>query len=309
MLQTNSRKCSGYGKMDAMNGKHLKPPAETKVVVAMSGGVDSSVAAALLVEQGYQCIGVMMRLWAELGAGEGSANKCCSLESVHDARRVADELGMPFYLINVEQPFKQRVVDFFIDGYSQGVTPNPCLECNRHIRFDYLLNYARRMDADYLATGHYARLRRGGDGKVHLCKGVDEGKDQSYVLSVLGQAELNDVLFPVGDYPKAEVRRIAAAAGCPSLPSTTRWIYVLFSTMITVASSRSGPLMPCARGRSATATAAFMANTQGCPATLSANAKVWASVAQPSLFLCWNWTTPTTPSSSALQQNSVKPKW
>jgi tRNA-specific 2-thiouridylase len=198
-----------------MNGKHLKPPAETKVVVAMSGGVDSSVAAALLVEQGYQCIGVMMRLWAELGAGAGSANKCCSLESVHDARRVADELGMPFYLINVEQPFKQRVVDYFIDGYSQGVTPNPCLECNRHIRFDYLLNYARRMGADYLATGHYARLRRGGDDKVHLCKGVDEGKDQSYVLSVLGQAELNDVLFPVGDYPKAEVRRIAAARGLP----------------------------------------------------------------------------------------------
>jgi tRNA-specific 2-thiouridylase len=157
----------------------------------------------------------MMRLWAEMGAGEGSTNKCCSLESVHDARRVADELGIPFYLINVEQPFKQHVVDFFVDGYSQGVTPNPCLECNRHIRFDYLLNYARRMGADYLATGHYARLDRGAGGKIHLLKGVDEGKDQSYVLSVLGQAELEDVLFPIGDYPKAEVRRIAAARGLP----------------------------------------------------------------------------------------------
>jgi tRNA-uridine 2-sulfurtransferase len=213
-LQLNSHKCSGYGKMGAMNGKHRKLPADTQVVVAMSGGVDSSVAAALLVEQGYQCIGVMMRLWAEIGAGEGSTNKCCSLESVHDARRVAGELGIPFYLINVEQPFKERVVDFFIDGYSQGVTPNPCLECNRHIRFDYLLNYARRLGADYLATGHYARLRRH-DDMVHLLKGVDEGKDQSYVLSVLGQAELNDVLFPIGDYPKAEVRRIAAARGLP----------------------------------------------------------------------------------------------
>lgn len=190
-------------------------PADTTVVVAMSGGVDSSVAAALLVEQGYNCIGVMMRLWAEVGEGEGSSNKCCSLESVHDARRVADALGMPFYLINVEQPFKQQVVDFFIDGYSHGVTPNPCIECNRHIRFDYLLNYARRLGADYLATGHYARLRRAADGKVHLLKGVDEAKDQSYVLSVLGQAELNDVLFPVGDYPKPEVRRIAAARGLP----------------------------------------------------------------------------------------------
>jgi tRNA-specific 2-thiouridylase len=190
-------------------------PADTTVVVAMSGGVDSSVAAALLVEQGYNCIGVMMRLWAEVGEGEGSTNKCCSLESVHDARRVADDLGIPFYLINVEEPFKRNVVDFFIDGYSRGLTPNPCLECNRHIRFDYLLNYARRLGADYLATGHYARLRRGEDGRVHLLKGVDEAKDQSYVLSVLGQAELEDVLFPIGDYPKAQVRQMAAQRGLP----------------------------------------------------------------------------------------------
>ena len=199
-----------------MTSKHLQPPAATTVVVAMSGGVDSSVAAALLVEQGYNCIGVMMRLWAEPHAGEGSTNKCCSLESVHDARRVADALGIPFYLIDVEEPFKRQVVDFFIAGYSQGVTPNPCLECNRHIRFDYLLNYARRLGADYLATGHYARLRRRADGKVELLKGVDEQKDQSYVLSVLGQAELNDVLFPVGEFPKPEVRRLAAARGLPT---------------------------------------------------------------------------------------------
>ncbi len=196
--------------------KHVKAPAETTVVVAMSGGVDSSVAAALLVERGYNCIGVMMRLWAEVGVGEGSTNKCCSLESVHDARRVADKLGIPFYLINVERPFKEKVVDFFIDGYSRGITPNPCLECNRHIRFDYLLNYARRLGADYLATGHYARLRYAEDGKVHLLKGVDEAKDQSYVLSVLGQDELHDVLFPVGEYPKSEVRRMAAERGLPT---------------------------------------------------------------------------------------------
>jgi tRNA-specific 2-thiouridylase len=198
-----------------MIAKHTRPPQETTVVVAMSGGVDSSVAAALLVEQGYQCIGVMMRLWAEAGTGEGSTNKCCSLESVHDARRVADDLGIPFYLINVEQPFKQHVVDFFIEGYSHGVTPNPCLECNRHIRFDYLLNYARKLGADYLATGHYARLHRTAGGQVHLRKGVDEGKDQSYVLSVLGQAELNDVLFPIGEFPKPIVRQMAAARGLP----------------------------------------------------------------------------------------------
>ena len=191
------------------------PPAEATVVVAMSGGVDSSVAAALLTEQGYQCIGVMMRLWGEVASGEGSGNKCCDEESVEDARRVADELGMPFYLINVERPFKEKVVDLFIEGYSDGLTPNPCLACNRHIRFDYLLNYARRLGADFLATGHYARLRRRPDGNVHLLRGVDAHKDQSYVLSMLGQDELRDLLFPVGDFAKEEVRRMAAARGLP----------------------------------------------------------------------------------------------
>lgn len=200
---------------DFKTSKIPQSPSETTVVVAMSGGVDSSVAAALLVEQGYRCIGIMMRLWAEVGAGEGSTNKCCSLESVNDARRVADQLDIPFYLINVEKPFKEQVVDFFIAGYSAGLTPNPCLECNRHIRFDYLLNYARKLGADYLATGHYARLAQQADGAVHLLKGVDEQKDQSYVLSVLGQAELRDLLFPIGHYPKAEVRKLAAARGLP----------------------------------------------------------------------------------------------
>ncbi len=181
----------------------------------MSGGVDSSVAAALLTEQGNRCIGVMMRLWAEVSSGEGSGNKCCDEESVDDARRVADQLGMPFYLINVEKPFKEKVVDLFIEGYSAGLTPNPCLACNRHIRFDYLLNYARRLGADFLATGHYARLQRQADGSVQLLRGMDVHKDQSYVLSMLGQAELNDLLFPVGENTKEEVRRMAAARGLP----------------------------------------------------------------------------------------------
>lgn len=185
------------------------------MVIAMSGGVDSSVAATLMVERGYHCIGVMMRLWAEISEGEGSTNKCCSVESVTDARQVADSLGIPFYLINVEQPFKQNVVDFFIDGYKEGLTPNPCLACNRHIRFDYLLNYARRLGADYLVTGHHARVRTLEDGKVQLLKAVDDRKDQSYVLSVMGQAELRDVLFPVGDYLKSEIRKIAAERNLP----------------------------------------------------------------------------------------------
>jgi tRNA-specific 2-thiouridylase len=186
------------------------------VVVAMSGGVDSSLAAALLVERGFNCIGVMMRLWSEQRPGVSSANKCCSLDSVDDARQVADKLGMPFYLINVEKRFKEKVVDPFVVGYADGLTPNPCLSCNRHIRFEYLLDYARKLGADYLATGHYARLRSGPHGQVQLLKAKDGAKDQSYVLSVLGQEQLRDVLFPVGDYPKDEVRELAAARGLPT---------------------------------------------------------------------------------------------
>ena len=198
-----------------MTTKHLKSPQDTTVVIAMSGGVDSSVAAALMVERGYNCIGVMMRLWAETGAGEGSTNKCCSVESVTDARHVADALGIPFYLINVEKPFKQHVVDFFIDGYSAGVTPNPCLACNRHIRFDYLLNYARKLGADYLVTGHHARTQRLDGGTIQLLEAVDKQKDQSYVLSVMGQAELQDVLFPIGEFTKPEIRQLAATRNLP----------------------------------------------------------------------------------------------
>ncbi len=215
-MTEEKRLCYNTGIMNTASlRKHDSPPSNTTVVVAMSGGVDSSVAAALLTEQGYQCIGVMMRLWAEVAIGEGPGNKCCDEESVEDARRVSDKLGMPFYLINVERPFKEKVVDLFIEGYSDGLTPNPCLACNRHIRFDYLLNYARRLGADYLATGHYARLLPQEDGKVHLLRGVDIHKDQSYVLSMLGQAELSDLLFPVGEFAKEEVRRIAAARGLP----------------------------------------------------------------------------------------------
>ena len=189
-----------------------RPPAETTVVVAMSGGVDSSVAAARLVEAGYRVIGVMMRLWSEVERGQGSENRCCTLEAREEARRIAAYLDIPFYLINVEQIFKRRVVDYFIEGYLGGVTPNPCLACNRTIRFDYLLNYARALGADYLATGHYARVRATPTG-FQLLRGVDAAKDQSYVLSVVGQEELQRLTFPVGDLTKAEVREMARNYG------------------------------------------------------------------------------------------------
>lgn len=172
----------------------------------MSGGVDSSVAAALLQEQGYEVVGLMLRLWAEPG---GAANRCCTPDAVADARRVADVLGIPFYVRDYKEIFKSTVVDFFIDGYAQGITPNPCVVCNRDIRFDRLLNEALSLGSDYLATGHYVRVQQGPDSRYHLLKGVDPAKDQSYVLYTLTQERLARLLFPLGNYTKEEIRRIA----------------------------------------------------------------------------------------------------
>jgi len=186
-----------------------------RVVVAVSGGVDSSVAAALLVEQGYEVIGMMMRLWSEDGENASGYNRCCTPDQMNDARRIADKLDIPFYVLDTQAVFRQTIVQFFIDQHEQGVTPNPCMECNRHIRFEWLLNNALALDADYLATGHYARARQTPDGAYQLCKGLDDAKDQSYVLSVLGQAQLARALFPVGEYTKPQVRELAAKFGLP----------------------------------------------------------------------------------------------
>lgn len=190
--------------------------ADIRVVVAMSGGVDSSVAAALLVEQGYDVIGMMMRLWSEETAGGRVFNRCCTPDQMADARRIADRLGIPFYVLDTKDVFRSTIVEFFIDQHRQGVTPNPCMECNRHIRFDWLQNHALALDAQYLATGHYARIEQSADGQFLLKKGVDEAKDQSYVLSVMGQEQLRHALFPVGYYPKSEVRAIAERFGLPT---------------------------------------------------------------------------------------------
>ncbi|MEW6578006.1 MAG: tRNA 2-thiouridine(34) synthase MnmA [Chloroflexota bacterium] len=186
--------------------------ARPRVVVAMSGGVDSSVAAALLVEQGYDVVGMMMRLWSE-DCGEGGANRCCTPSQMADARRIAGQLGIPFYVIDTQEVFRRTIVQFFIDRYTAGDTPNPCLECNRYIRFEWLLSHALASGADYLATGHYARIEHAPDGTARLLKGRDPAKDQSYVLSVLTQDKLRHALFPVGDYTKAEIRAMAAARG------------------------------------------------------------------------------------------------
>ena len=186
---------------------------DAKVVVAMSGGVDSSVAAALLVEAGYDVVGMMMRLWSDPALGGEQYNRCCTPEQMADARRVARQLGIPFYALDTKAVFRDSVVRYFIDGHRAGGTPNPCLECNRKIRFDWLLKNALALDAAYLATGHYARIDRDAAGLYRLRAGVDRGKDQSYVLSVMEQAQLRRTLFPVGDYPKSEVRELARRFG------------------------------------------------------------------------------------------------
>jgi tRNA-specific 2-thiouridylase len=192
------------------------------VVVGMSGGVDSSVAAALLKEQGYDVIGIMLRLWSEPavydedGAEITTENKCCSLESVSDARRVANQLDIPFYIVNVEEPFRETIVDYFYDEYAAGRTPNPCLRCNRQIRFTLLLERALALGADYLATGHYVRVDDDPQtGLRRLRRAVDESKDQSYVLHVLAQWQLQHALFPLGEYTKSEARGMAAERGLP----------------------------------------------------------------------------------------------
>jgi tRNA-specific 2-thiouridylase len=186
-----------------------------RVVVAMSGGVDSSVAAAVLKKEGYEVVGVTMRLWTEDNGGSPSSHRrCCSLEEVEDARRVCQILDIPFYVINFEPQFKTYVVDYFCREYLRGRTPNPCLACNRWIKFNFLLNRALAFGADYLATGHYARIKQC-DSKHILLKASDSAKDQSYVLYALGQRELEHLIFPMGWYSKSQARQIAQEIGLP----------------------------------------------------------------------------------------------
>jgi tRNA-specific 2-thiouridylase len=185
-----------------------------KVVVAMSGGVDSSVAAALLKQQGYEVTGMMLRLWSE--PGKEDTNRCCTPDSMAQARRVAGILDIPFYVIDAKDVFRETVVQYFLDGYERGETPNPCLMCNRQIRWTFLLNHALALGAEFMATGHYVRRMKDEGGEIKLLRAVDHSKDQSYVLHVLNQEQLQHALFPVGDYPKPEIRAIAEKFGLPT---------------------------------------------------------------------------------------------
>ncbi len=187
-----------------------------KVVVGMSGGVDSSVAAYLLQEQGYEVIGVTMQVWQDeeyqLQAQQGG---CCGLSAVEDARRVAQVLGIPYYVMNFKREFKENVMDYFVEEYLRGRTPNPCIACNRYVKWESLLRRSLELGADYIATGHYARVDRLNNGRYAIKNSVTAQKDQTYALYNLTQEQLAHTLMPVGEYTKEEIRQIALRQGLP----------------------------------------------------------------------------------------------
>ena len=183
-----------------------------KVLIAMSGGVDSSVAAFLMKEQGCECIGATMKLFHNEDIGVSRTKTCCSLEDVEDARLVALRLGIPYYVFNFSDDFKGQVIDRFISSYERGTTPNPCIDCNRYLKFERLYERARILGCDAIVTGHYARIEQE-NGRWLLKKSLDEIKDQSYVLYQLTQEQLSHLLLPVGSFEKPEIREQAEEAG------------------------------------------------------------------------------------------------
>ena len=183
-------------------------------MVAMSGGVDSSVAAVMLHEQGYEVIGLTMKTWDYASSGNSSKETgCCSLDSINDARALAVAFGFPHYILDIRGEFGDSVIDNFVDEYLAGRTPNPCVLCNTHIKWEALLKRANKLDCEFIATGHYANIRQQDNGRYVISKGRDSHKDQSYVLWGVSQENLARTQFPLGSYTKAEIRQLAAEMG------------------------------------------------------------------------------------------------
>ncbi len=189
-----------------------KAPKDTRVVVAMSGGVDSSVVAAMLHEEGYDVVGITLQLY-DYGSFVGKKGACCAGQDIYDAKRVADDCGFPHYVLNYENMFKEKVIDDFADSYLRGETPIPCVRCNQRVKFQDLLNTAKELNADVMATGHYIKRTQDENGKGQLVRGKDQSKDQSYFLFATTQEQLDFLRFPLGDMTKVETRALAEKYG------------------------------------------------------------------------------------------------